>query len=31
MNYKIYSPTKDAEKVIFYNKKEPEFCLYEIE
>ena len=30
MNYKIYSPTKDAEKVIFYNKKEPEFCLYEI-
>ena len=31
MNYKIYSPTKDAEKVIFYNKKEPEFSLYEIE
>ena len=28
--YKIYMPTKDAEKVIFYNKKEPEISLYEI-
>lgn len=31
INYKIYSPTKDSEKVLFYNKKEPEFSLYEIE
>lgn len=29
--YKIYSPTKDSEKVIFYNKKEPDISLYEIE
>lgn len=29
--YKIYSPTKDSEKVIFYNKKEPNISLYEIE
>lgn len=28
-NYKIYTPTKDSEKVIVY-KKEPEFSLYEI-
>ena len=28
--YKIYMPTKDAEKVIFYNKKEPDISLYEI-
>lgn len=28
--YKIYSPTKDSEKVIFYNKKEPNISLYEI-
>ena len=29
--YKIYSPTRDSEKVIFYNKKEPDISLYEIE
>lgn len=29
--YKIYSPTLDSEKVIFYNKKEPDISLYEIE
>lgn len=29
--YKIYSPTKDSEKVIIYNKKKPEVSLYEIE
>lgn len=29
IDYKIYSPTKDSEKVIVY-RKEPEFSLYEI-
>jgi len=29
--YKIFSPTIDSEKVIFYNKKEPNISLYEIE
>lgn len=29
--YKIFSPTLDSEKVIFYNKKEPNISLYEIE
>lgn len=28
--YKIFKPTKDSEKVLFYNKKEPNICLYEI-
>ena len=28
--YKIFKPTKDSEKVIFYNKKTPNICLYEI-
>lgn len=28
--YKVYSPTKDSEKVIFYKKREPNIALYEI-
>ncbi|MBR2712787.1 MAG: hypothetical protein IKF37_00220 [Bacilli bacterium] len=28
--YKIYMPTKDAEKVIFYKSNEPDISLYEI-
>ena len=28
--YKIYKPTLDSEKVILYNKKEPNISLYEI-
>ena len=29
-NYKVFSPYKDAEKVIFYNEQLPEVILYEI-
>lgn len=29
-NYKVFSPNKDSEKVIFYVDKEPEVILYEI-